>query len=73
MKYTKYSYACEDYKECKFNINFYICKKHIDKEIFDELLNNKKTKLIDGFISKQGKEFSAYLVLKDKKVNFEFK
>ena len=24
MKITKYSYACEDYKECKFNINYYV-------------------------------------------------
>lgn len=73
MKITKYSYACEDYKDCKFNINFYICKKYITKDIFEEIINNKKTSLIDGFISKQGKEFSAYLVLKDKKINFEFK
>ena len=73
MKMTKYSYACEDYKECKFNINFYICKKYITKDIFDKIINDKKTDLIDGFISKQGKEFSAKLVLQEKKINFEFK
>ncbi len=73
MKVTKYSYACEDYKECKFNINFNICKKYITKDIFDQLIKNKKTDFIDGFISKQGKEFTAKLILDDKKIKFEFK
>ena len=72
MKVGKYSYQCEDYKECKFNINFYICKKHIDKDIFEQLLNNKKTELLTGFVSKQGKDFSAKLSLEDKKIKFDF-
>ena len=73
MKVTKYSYACEDYKDCKFNINFYICKKYITKDIFMQLINDKETGIIDGFVSKQGKDFSAKLVLDDKKIKFEFK
>jgi DNA topoisomerase-3 len=73
VKVTKYSYACEDYKECKFNINYYICKKYIDKDICNQLLTNKQTDMLDGFKSKQGKDFSAKLVLDDKKIKFEFK
>jgi DNA topoisomerase-3 len=73
MKITKYSYACEDYKECKFNINYYICKKYITKDIFDKLIKDGKTDLINGFTSKQGKEFSAMLTLENKKINFLFK
>ncbi|MCR5223616.1 MAG: topoisomerase C-terminal repeat-containing protein [Bacilli bacterium] len=73
MKVTKYSYACEDYKECKFNINYYICKNYIDKDIATKLITDKKTDMIDGFISKQGKEFSAKLSLKFKFYFFIFK
>ncbi|MGC2352739.1 MAG: topoisomerase C-terminal repeat-containing protein [Candidatus Udaeobacter sp.] len=31
-----------------------------------------KTDLLDGFISKRGRPFSAYLKLEDGKVGFEF-
>ena len=72
MKMTKYSYACEDYNECKFKVNYVICKKYITKDIFEQLIKDKKTDYIDGFISKQGKEFKAKLILDEKNTKFEF-
>jgi len=37
-----------------------------------KLLSTGKTDLLDGFISKRGRPFSAYLKLEDGKVGFEF-
>ncbi len=71
---TRYNYGCVGYKEgCNFKINFVICKRVISKQMVIDLLNNKKTFKINGFISKNGKVFSSYLVLdSDGKINFSF-
>ena len=42
-----------------------ICKKIINKNIAKEILNNKISSEIKGFISKNNKEFSAKLKLED--------
>jgi hypothetical protein len=44
----------------------------IPKEQAQKLLVTGKTDLLDGFISKRGRRFSAYLKLDDWKVGFEF-
>jgi DNA topoisomerase III len=42
------------------------------KEQAQKLLATGKTDLLEGFISKRGRPFSAYLKLEDSKVGFEF-
>ncbi len=70
----KYNYGCTGYKEgCKFKISMNICKRVIGKNIAKEILQNKISQKIDGFISKNNKEFSAKLKLEDDgKLSFVF-
>ena len=42
------------------------------KEQAQKLLTTGRTDLLDGFISKRGRPFSAYLKFEDGKVGFEF-
>lgn len=74
---TPAGYLCErsqlDKKPCKFKISKDILQRPIDPEQAKKLLEKRKTDLLDKFISKAGKPFSAYLVMDDKgKVTFEF-
>ena len=73
---TENSYICErsqaDRKPCKFKLSKTILGKAIPKEQAQKLLATGKTDLLDGFISKRGRPFSAYLKLEDGKVGFEF-
>jgi DNA topoisomerase III len=73
---TENSYICErsqaDRKPCKFKLSKTILGKDIPKEQAQKLLTMGKTDLIDGFISKRGRPFSAYLKLEEGKVGFEF-
>ena len=73
---TENSYICEhsqaDRKPCKFKLSKTILGKEIPKEQAQKLLAAGKTDLLDGFISKRGRPFSAYLKLEDGKVGFEF-
>jgi hypothetical protein len=63
------SYSCD----CGLIIWKQICGKTITPEIAEQLLKNGRTGTLDGFKSpKSGKAFSASLVLRDKKVAFEF-
>src|SRR6266542_543740 len=73
---TENSYICErsqaDRKACKFKLSKTILGRDIPKEQAQKLLSAGKTDLLDGFISKRGRPFSAYLKLADGKVSFEF-
>ena len=73
---TEDSYICEasqaDRKPCKFKLSKRILGRDIPKEQAQKLLTNGKTDLLDSFISKRGRPFSAYLKLEDGKVGFEF-
>jgi DNA topoisomerase III len=73
---TENSYICErsqaDRKPCKFKLSKTILGKDIPKEQAQKLLTMGKTDLLDGFISKRGRPFSAYLKLEDGQVGFEF-
>jgi DNA topoisomerase-3 len=73
---TENSYICERSqaarKPCKFKLSKTILGKAIPKEQAQKLLATGKTDLLDGFISKRGRPFSAYLKLEDGKVGFEF-
>ncbi len=57
-----------------FKITKELCKKELPLEEVQKLLTEGKTSLIEGFVSKRGSEFSAYLVLNPKKdkADFEF-
>ena len=70
----RYNYNCLGYKDgCNFKISFNICKKLINKQVAKTLLENKITDEIQGFISKNNKEFSSKLKLEeDGKISFVF-
>ena len=73
---TDTSYICEDSqtdrKPCKFKLSKTILGREISKEQAQKLLSTGKTDLLEGFISKRGRPFSAYLKFEDGKVGFEF-
>lgn len=72
IKDNNATFYCNN-KECKFVIFKTIAGKQIKESHIKELLKNRQTKLIEGFISKAGKTFSAYLKLDNEhKVIFEF-
>jgi DNA topoisomerase-3 len=73
---TESSYICErsqaDRKPCKFKLSKTILGRDISKEQAQKLLTTGRTDLLDSFISKRGRPFSAYLKLDNGKVGFEF-
>jgi len=73
---TETSYICErsqaDRKPCKFKLSKTILGREIPMQQAKKLLTTGKTDLLDGFISKRGRPFSAYLKLENEKVGFEF-
>ena len=70
----RYGYGCTGFKDgCKFRINGYICKRVISLSNAKMLLETGRTSKIEGFTSKNGKLFDAYLKLNpDGSVVFEF-
>ncbi|MBV9463381.1 MAG: DNA topoisomerase III, partial [Verrucomicrobiae bacterium] len=70
------SYCCEHSvgaaRTCSFRSGKIICKREIPREQMIKLLSTGKTDLLDKFISKKGRPFSAYLKIDNKRVGFEF-
>ncbi len=67
------SYGCMGYAEgCDFKIGVNICKRDVPIASVSRLLSEGSTEKLSGFISKNGKAFSACLVLKDGKAVFSF-
>ena len=70
------AFGCSNWREknCKFSVWKVMMGKKMTKKIVNELIENKKTKKMDGFKSKAGKEFSASLVLntEEKKIDLSF-
>ncbi len=74
IKRQRNFYGCTGYKEgCKFSVRTSICKRTIPVAQVQKLITEGKTDLLEGFVSpKTGKTFSAYLVLKDGRAEFDF-
>ena len=78
MKMQKFGLSCTGYFDktnpCNFSIAKEICKKKITSSQMKMLINSGRTRIIKGFVSKNGKEFNASLLLdkSTKKITFEF-
>lgn len=69
----KYGYGCLGYKEgCKFRISDYICERVISKNNVIKMLRDGSSAKIEGFTSKNGKKFDAYLIIENGKTIFKF-
>ena len=70
----KKGYGCSGYKDgCNFVIWKEIASKKISLSIAKTLIEKRRTKKLEGFISKAQKKFSASLILNnDFKVEFDF-
>jgi DNA topoisomerase-3 len=70
------AYICEKAARregCAFRLNKIILQRAIEREQAEKLLAARRTDLLEKFISKKGRPFKAFLVLKpDGKVGFEF-
>ncbi|MCX6084240.1 MAG: DNA topoisomerase, partial [Caldiserica bacterium] len=71
------SYVCEHHgrkkTDCKFSIPKLILRRPISREEALQLMTEKRTGMLDGFVSKRGFKFSARLLLKpDNKLEWEF-
>ncbi|PEX83148.1 DNA topoisomerase I, partial [Bacillus cereus] len=64
-------YGCSNYPKCEISLPKKIKEKAIPEAQAKKLFEDKKTDLLKGFKSNE-KEFSAYLVLHEGKVKFQF-
>ncbi len=76
---TSFGYGCSNYNRndvehsCHFSIQHKIAGIKISDTLVKQLLNNKKTDIIEGFLSKSGNKFNAALKLTDSgQVIFDF-
>ena len=69
----RYNYGCAAYKDgCAFRIPLSLCKRPIPVSAAKALLEGRVTARLEGFISKNGKQFAANLALEDGKTVFKF-
>ncbi|MGA2864301.1 MAG: DNA topoisomerase III [Verrucomicrobiota bacterium] len=73
---TPRQYVCERAaraaRECDFRAGKVILQQPIEPAQMHKLLDTSKTDLLDKFVSKKGRPFKAFLVLKHGDVAFEF-
>jgi DNA topoisomerase III len=74
---TEIGYICErsqaDSKPCRFKISREIAQQPIEPAQAAKILETHKSDLLDKFISRAGKPFSANLVMDEKgKITFDF-
>jgi DNA topoisomerase-3 len=73
---TPMAYVCEKSvganRTCDFRSGKIILQRAIEREQMQKLLAGGKTDLLEKFISKKGRPFKAFLVVKDGRVGFEF-
>ena len=73
VKRGKFGYGCMGYKQgCTFRVGSHICGRSISVSNVKLLLETGRTSKIRGFISKNGKNFDAYLKIADGKCVFDF-
>ena len=73
VKRGRYGYGCSGYKEgCKLMIPLSLCKRLITVPEAKFILENGRVDNVSGFISKNGKTFSANLKLDGERVSFDF-
>lgn len=65
---------CSSYKQgCKFSIPYIICGKRLTDNQIVMLVKSRRTKIIKGFVSKNGNSFDATLKIDDNgKIVFDF-
>lgn len=77
---TSFGYGCSNYfnkeKPCRFSLGK-VAEKDIEEDDFRELIQNGKTKILDGFIGKNKRPFKAALKLEKKEdgqygISFDF-
>jgi DNA topoisomerase-3 len=59
-------------RSCDFRTSKVILQQPIERVQVEKLLSTGKTDLLTKFISKKGRPFKAFLVVKDGKIGFEF-
>ncbi|MGB0616930.1 MAG: DNA topoisomerase [Candidatus Poseidoniaceae archaeon] len=65
-------YAC-DAEECSFRgIRAEMCQRLITPDEARAILTEGRSALLEGFVSRRGRPFSAYLVLNGKKIEYDF-
>lgn len=73
---TSMHYACEKAvgpnRTCNFRSGKIILQRPIERDQMRKLLAEGKTDLLDKFISKKGRPFKSFLVIKEGRVGFEF-
>lgn len=74
---TSFGYGCSNYKKteeqsCTFTLNSKIAGKNISEKQIKKMITQGETELLEGFVSKNGKKFSAILYLEQGKVKFKF-
>ncbi|MGO8927488.1 MAG: DNA topoisomerase III [Limisphaerales bacterium] len=73
---TPMAYVCEKAvgasRTCDFRSGKIILQRPIERQQMQKLLATGKTDLLEKFISKKGRPFKAFLVVKDGSVGFEF-
>jgi len=73
---TPMAFVCEKAaaaaRTCDFRSGKIILQRAIEREQMKKLLETGKTDLLEKFISKKGRPFKAFLVVKDGRVGFEF-
>jgi len=77
IKENRKAWGCSRWKPeeggCKFAIWKVVARKKLTRAQAQELLIKGRTRELKGFISKDGKKFSAFLVLSEGKLEFQFK
>jgi DNA topoisomerase-3 len=73
---TPMRYVCEKSvgpnRTCDFRTGKIVAQRPMERAQVQKLLETGKTDLLEKFISKKGRPFKAYLVVKDGKAQFEF-
>jgi DNA topoisomerase-3 len=70
---TKFGYGCKGYREgCKFSVNAVVCGRVISVSNIKLALETGRTSKIEGFVSKNGKQFNAFMKLENGRLVFDF-